>query len=182
MGKRLWPADKASNTPVTTQTLFQAASISKSLNAVGVLKLEQDKKIDLYTDINTYLKSWQFPYDTISHGKKITVANLLSHTAGLTVHGFAGYAKGESIPSVVQILNGEKPANSAPIRSQEEPGERSEYSGGGTTISQQIVIDVTHQPYDEYMWQKVLQPLGMTSSSYTQPPAKDKEKLLSTGY
>jgi CubicO group peptidase (beta-lactamase class C family) len=175
-------ADISTQTPVTTQTLFQAASISKSLNAVGVLKLAQDKKVDLYTDINTYLKSWQFPYDTISHGKKITIANLLSHTAGLTVHGFPGYTKGESIPSVIQILNGEKPANSAPIRSQEEPGKRSEYSGGGTTISQQIVMDVTHQSYDEYMWQKVLRPLGMTGSSYTQPPAKDKEKLLSAGY
>src|SRR5207342_1246115 len=61
-------ADISTQTPVTTQTLFQAASISKSLNAVGVLKLAQDKKIDPYTDINTYLKSWQFPYDTISHG------------------------------------------------------------------------------------------------------------------
>jgi CubicO group peptidase (beta-lactamase class C family) len=66
-------ADKEANKPVTTQTLFQAASISKSLNGVGVLKLVQDKKIDLYTDINTYLKSWKFPYDTVSHGKKITV-------------------------------------------------------------------------------------------------------------
>ena len=175
-------ADISSQTPVTTQTLFQAASISKSLNGVGVLKLAQDKKIDLYADINNYLSSWKFPYDTVSHGKKISVANLLSHTAGLTVHGFGGYAKGDKLPTVIQILNGEKPANSAAVRSQEEPGKRSEYSGGGTTISQQIIMDVTHQPYDQYMWQQVLKPLGMNSSSYTQPPAKDKEKFLSTGY
>ena len=99
-------ADKDANTPVTTQTLFQAASISKSLNSVGVLKLAQDKKIDLYTDINTYLKSWQFPYDTVSHGKKITIANLLSHTAGLTVHGFPGYNRKDTIPALPQILDG----------------------------------------------------------------------------
>ena len=176
-------ADVAGNNAVTTQTLFQAASISKSLNGVGVLKLAQEKKIDLYADINNYLlPSWKFPYDTVSHGKKISVANLLSHTAGLTVHGFAGYAKGDSIPAVTQILNGERPANSAAIRSHEEPGKRSEYSGGGITISQKIVTDVTHKAYDEYMWKEVLQPLGMVSSSYTQPPAKDKEKFLSTGY
>lgn len=175
-------ADIASQTSVTAQTLFQAASISKSLNGVGLLKLAQDKKIDLYADINTYLTSWKFPYDTVSHGKKISVANLLSHTAGLTVHGFPGYAKTDSLPSIIQILNGKKPANTAPIRSQEEPGKRSKYSGGGITISQLIVTDVTHQPYNEYMWQQVLKPMGMLSSSYTQPPANDKEKFLSSGY
>jgi CubicO group peptidase (beta-lactamase class C family) len=175
-------ADKASNTPVTTQTLFQAASLSKSLNAVGVLKLVQDKKIDLSTDINTYLKSWQFPYDTVSHDKKVTVANLLSHTAGLTVHGFGGYESGDSIPTLQQILDGKRPANSEPVRSMFEPGLRSEYSGGGTTILQQIVMDVTGKPYATYMQQNVLDPLGMTMSSYQQPAAKDKEKYLSTGY
>ena len=175
-------ADISKQTPVTAQTLFQAASISKSLNGVGLLKLAQDKKINLYADINTYLTSWKFPYDTVSHGKKISVANLLSHTAGLTVHGFAGYAKTDTLPSILQILNGEKPANSSPIRSHEEPGKRSDYSGGGITISQLIVTDVTHQPYDEYMWKQVLKPMGMLSSSYKQPPAKDKEKWLATGY
>ncbi|HEX5153864.1 MAG TPA: serine hydrolase domain-containing protein [Parafilimonas sp.] len=175
-------ADKDANTPVTTQTLFQAASLSKSLNAVGVLKLAQDKKIDLYTDINQYLKSWKFPYDTVSHGKKITIANLLSHTAGLTVHGFGGYETGDSIPTLEQILDGKHPANSDPVRSMFEPGLRSEYSGGGTTIAQQIVMDVTGEPYATYMQQNVLDPLGMTMSSYQQPPARDKEKYLSTGY
>jgi CubicO group peptidase (beta-lactamase class C family) len=175
-------ADKAAGKPVTIQTLFQAASISKSLNAVGVLKLAQDKKIDLYSDINTYLKSWQFPYDTVSHGKKITVANLLSHTAGLTVHGFPGYERGDSIPTIEQILDGKRPANSPPVRSMFEPGLRSEYSGGGITISQLIVTDITVEPYATYMQKNVLDPLGMTMSSYMQPPAKNKEKFLATGY
>ncbi len=175
-------ADVSKQIPVKAQTLFQAASISKSLNAVGVLKLAQDKKIDLYADINNYLTTWKFPYDTVSHGKKISTANLLSHTAGLTVHGFAGYATTDTIPSIVQILDGKKPANSDAIRSHEEPGRRSEYSGGGITISQLIVTDVTHQPYDDYMWQQVLRPMGMSSSSYSQPPAKNKVKFLATGY
>jgi CubicO group peptidase (beta-lactamase class C family) len=168
--------------PVTTQTLFQAASISKSLNAVGVLKLVQDKKLDLYTDINTYLTSWHFPYDSLAKGKKITIANLLSHTAGLTVHGFGGYRQGTPLPTVVQILDGRKPANSAPVRSMFEPGLKSEYSGGGTTISQLIVMDVTHQPYADYMKKEVLQPLGMTASSYSQPPVNIKLSLLATAY
>src|SRR5262249_10102625 len=83
-------ADSAEQRPVTTRTLFQAASISKSLNGVGVLRLAQKGKLDLYADINKYLTGWKFPYDSLSKGRKITVANLLSHTGGLTVHGFPG--------------------------------------------------------------------------------------------
>lgn len=175
-------ADTATQKPVKVQTLFQAGSISKSLNSVGVLKLFQDKKIDLYTDINNYLHTWKFPYDTVSKGKKITIANLLSHTAGLTVHGFPGYANGDTIPSVPEVLNGKPPANTKAVRSQFEPGLRYQYSGGGTTISQLIVMDITHQPYDTWMWQNVFKPLDMTMSSYTQPPAADKVKFLATGY
>jgi CubicO group peptidase (beta-lactamase class C family) len=173
-------ADDSLKVPATTQTLFQAASISKSLNGVGVMKLVQDKKIDLYADINNYLTSWKFPYDSLSKGKKISMANLLSHTAGLTVHGFEGYTPGKPVPTVVQVLDGKKPANSDPIRSMYAPGLKSEYSGGGITISQMIVMDVTHQPYDKYMYANVLKPLGMTGSTYQQPPA-DK-RLLATGY
>ena len=175
-------ADDSLKIPVTTQTLFQAASISKSLNSVGVLKLVQDKKIDLYTDINTYLTSWKFPYDSLSKNKKITTANLLSHTGGLTVHGFGGYATGKEIPTIEQILDGKKPANSPAVRSMYEPGLKSEYSGGGITISQLIVMDVTHEPYDKFMYNNVLKPLGMTSSTYSQPPAGVKSELLATAY
>jgi len=175
-------ADRAQQQPVTTSTLFQAGSISKSLNGVGILKLVQEGKLNLDSDINTYLRSWKFPYDSLSKGKKITIANLLSHTAGLTVHGFDGYAKGDTIPTLVQVLNGEKPANSRAIRSMYEPSLRHEYSGGGTTISQLILQDVTGQAYDTYMWNNVLNPMGMSNSFYTQPPPASKENVLATGY
>jgi CubicO group peptidase (beta-lactamase class C family) len=174
--------DTATKEPVTTQTVFQAGSISKSLNGVGVLKLVQDKKIDLYADINNYLRSWKFPYDTVSKGKKITLANLLSHTAGLTIHGFPGYERDDTIPSLTDILDGKPPANTKAVRSQFAPGLRYEYSGGGTTIAQVMMMDITGQAYDVYMWDHVLKPLDMTMSSYSQPPAKDKEKFLATGY
>jgi CubicO group peptidase (beta-lactamase class C family) len=175
-------ADSAEQRPVTTSTLFQAGSISKSLNGVGLLKLVQEGKLNLDSDINIYLKSWKFPYDSLSKGKKITIANLLSHTAGLTVHGFDGYEKGDTIPALIQILNGEKPANNKAIRSMYESSLRSQYSGGGTTISQLILQDVTGQPYDTYIWNNVLNPMGMSNSFYTQPPPADKENLLATGY
>lgn len=175
-------ADTAEHRPVTVQTLFQAASVSKSLNAIGVLKLVQENKLDLYTDINEYLKSWKFPYDRLSKNKKITVAQLLSHTAGLNIHGFPGYAQDKPLPSITDILDGKKRSNTDAVRSQFEPGLKFQYSGGGTLISQLIVMDITNQSYDEYMLQNVLIPLGMTASFYTQPPPEDKSQILATAY
>jgi CubicO group peptidase (beta-lactamase class C family) len=175
-------ADISEKRPVTASTLFQAASISKSLNSLGVLKLVADKKLDLDSDINNFLVSWKFPYDEKSNNKKITLKNLLSHTGGLTVHGFPGYSRGDSIPTILQILDGRRPANTQAIRSFTEPGKNVVYSGGGTTITQLIIMDVTKQPYDRYMKSAVLDPLGMNASSYAQPPERGREKLLATGY
>jgi CubicO group peptidase (beta-lactamase class C family) len=175
-------ANDSSKTPVTTQTLFQAGSISKSLNAVGILKLVQDKKLDLYADINTYLTDWKFPYDSLSKGKKITMANLLSHSAGLNLQGFGGYLSGKPLPTIVQVLNGEKPANSPRVHSLFEPGLRFQYSGGGTIISQLMVADITHRNYAEYMKKEVLKPLGMASSTFAQPPVDVNPALLANAY
>ncbi len=175
-------ADSAEQKPVTTATLFQAASISKSLNGVGVLKLVQDGKLDLSSDINEYLKSWRFPYDTVSKGKKITTANLLSHTAGLTISGFPGYEMGVSLPTRPQILDGVTPANTKSVRSAFEPGLKYQYSGGGTTISQTIVEDITGKPYEEYMWDNVLKPLGMHSSTFAHVPGEEQADLRATAY
>lgn len=174
-------ADTEEKRPVTTDTRFQAASISKSLNSLGLLKLVQQQKIDLDADINNYLKSWKFPYDSLSNNKKISLRNLLSHTAGLSVHGFRGYELSETRPTVIQILNGEKPANSPAIRSLFEPSKKFQYSGGGTTITQLLVIDLTGMRYEEYMKKNVLDPIGMTNSFFDQPPPAGT-KNLATGY
>jgi CubicO group peptidase (beta-lactamase class C family) len=175
-------ADSAEQRLVTASTLFQAGSISKSLNGIGVLKLAQDGKLNLYEDINQYLKSWKFPYDSVSKGKKITTADLLSHTAGLTIHGFPGYEKGTPLPTIPQILDGLHPANTQPVRSALEPAIKEMYSGGGTLISQLIVQDITGIPYDKFMLENVLKPMGMSSSFFTQPPPAKDQKKLATGY
>ncbi|MBK6997088.1 MAG: beta-lactamase family protein [Lewinellaceae bacterium] len=175
-------ADEKEKRPVTTQTLFVPGSISKSLNAVGVLKLAQDKKLDLNTDINTYLKSWKFPYDSISKGKKITLMHLLSHSAGLSFHGSDGYSRAVKIPTLQQILDGKPPSSSLSVRSEFEPGLYHQYSNGGIVITQLIISDVTNQPYEKFMYNNVLKPFGMTKSFFNQPPPNNKLKLLATGY
>jgi len=163
-------ADKESEVKATTNTLFQAASISKSVNALGVLKWAEANNIDLESDIDDHLKSWEFECRKRARGKKITLANLLSHTGGLSVHGFNGYESGQSIPTVVQILNGKGPANSDRVKSLTRPGVKFMYSGGGTTISQLILTDNTGHAYERYMQDKILNPLGMNESSFAQPP------------
>lgn len=175
-------ADLAENRPVTTSTLFQAASISKSLNGFGILKLAQDKKIDIYTDINNYLRSWQFPYDSLSNGKIITIANLLSHTGGINISGFDGYTKVDSLPTIIQILNGGKPSNSDAVKSIFEPNLKYKYSGGGITISQLIIEEVSGKNYAEFMERNILKPIGMQNSFYTNTSSKNKLRLLATGY
>ncbi|PAM91786.1 hypothetical protein B4N84_23440 [Flavobacterium sp. IR1] len=175
-------ADVSEKRPVTTQTLFQAASISKSINSLAQLKLVEEGKLGLNNDINTYLKDWKFPYDSVSKGKKISLANLLSHMGGLSTSGFRGYAQGEKLPTIIEVLNGTPPANSSAVRSIFEPGTKFQYSGGGTTISQLMLENVTGQKYENYMLKNILSPLGMTESSFNQPPAKDKANLLATGY
>lgn len=171
-------ADKEAKIPVTAQTLFQAASISKSLNAVGILKLVQEGKLSLDADINTYLKTWHPSADS----GKITIANLLSHSAGLSVHGFPGYKTDDTFPAVEQILRGQKPANTAEVKPLFPPGVRMQYSGGGTTVTQLIATTVTGIPYDQFMQKEVLDPLGMTGSFYTQPAPENKKNLLATAY
>lgn len=173
-------ADVESKRMVNATTRFQAASISKSLNSMGQLKLVQEDKIDGEADINNYLKSWKFPYDSLTGTRKISLFQLLSHTAGLDIHGFPGYERSDPMPTIPQILNGEKPANTQRVRSLFAAGTKFKYSGGGTTITQQMLMDITGQDYASFMEKEVLKPLGMMHSSYRQPPTDTAE--LATGY
>ena len=155
--------------PVDAETLFQAGSISKPLAAMACLRLVQQGKLSLDADVNTYLTSWKFPSDPVAAGKPVTLRELLTHTGGTTVHGFPGYASTDPVPTLVQVLNGEKPANTPAIRSEAPPGVRWNYSGGGYTIMQQAVIDVTHEPFPKLLHDSVLAPIGMKHSTYDQP-------------
>ena len=155
--------------PVNPETMFQAGSISKPVAAMAALRLVQAGKLSLDADVNSYLTTWKVPSLPVAGGKPITLRELLTHTAGTTVHGFPGYAGNEPVPSLVQVLNGEKPANTPAIRSEQAPGKEWKYSGGGYTIMQQTLIDVTKEPFPKLLHDTVLAPIGMTRSTYEQP-------------
>ena len=142
-------ADSAENRRIAPNTIFQAGSVSKTLNAVGIFKLAQMNKIGLEKDINTYLKTWTFPYDSLSAGKKISNIQLIQHTAGLSVYGFDGYTSKDTIPILTDILDGKKPANSKPANSVLAPCSKFKYSGGGSTISQLVIEDISGISYQK---------------------------------
>ncbi|GAA4436114.1 hypothetical protein GCM10023091_13630 [Ravibacter arvi] len=174
--------DKGGKVPVTTNTLFQAGSVSKSVAAMGALYLVEQDKLSLDENINVKLQSWKVPDNEFTNDKKVTLRGILSHTTGLTVHGFPGYAVGAKIPSVIQILDGTAPANTPPVRVDFVPGSRWRYSGGGYTVMQQLMVDVTGAAFPEFMKNNVLAPLGMKNSSYQQPLPPELANLTATGH
>ena len=162
-------ADVDEKRAVTETTLFQAGSISKPVFATAAMKLVQDGRVSLDASINSVLTSWHLPDNDLTRAAPVTLRMLLSHTGGTTVHGFDGYVAGAPVPTLVQVLDGISPANSPPVRVDLAPGTRFRYSGGGTTIAQQALIDVSHKPFDRLLADTVFAPLAMTHSTYAQP-------------
>ena len=175
-------ADESTKQPVTAATLFQAGSISKPVSALAALRLVEAGKLSLDEDVNLRLKGWKVPANQFTTGEKVTLRRLLSHSAGVTVHGFPGYAVDEPVPTLVQVLDGAPPTNTAPIRVDTTPGAIWRYSGGGFTIIQQLLIDVTGTPFPELLQQSVLGPIGMTSSSFAQPQPPARAALTASAY
>jgi CubicO group peptidase (beta-lactamase class C family) len=173
--------EAGSTVPVTTRTLFQAGSISKPVAATGALYLVERGKLVLDEDVNQKLKTWKVPENEFTKTENVTLRRLMSHSGGLTVHGFPGYDVNEPMPTMIQILNGQKPANTAAIRVDSIPGTRVRYSGGGVTIEQQLIIDVTGKSFPAFMRENVLDRIGMTDSSYEQPLSPARAGLTAAG-
>lgn len=157
---------RAGGAPVTPDTLFQAGSISKPVTAFAALRLVQAGKVSLDEDVNARLTGWHL---ATPPGQTVTLRQLLSHTAGTTVHGFPGYAAGSRVPGVDDVLAGRAPANTAPVAVDTPPGTKWRYSGGGYTVVQKLLGDATGRSFADVLDQTVLRPAGMTGSSFAQP-------------
>ena len=167
--------------PVTEETVFQAGSISKPVFAIAVMRLVAAGKLSLDEDVNRYLTSWKVPPQG-AFAPRVTLRQLLSHTAGLSVHGFLGYLRTEPLPTVPQILDGAPPANSPAVRVNLVPGVRFRYSGGGTTVAQLGVTDVFGKPFPELMDELDLRPLAMAHSTYAKPLPESWHARAATAY
>ncbi len=174
--------NKETKEPVTENTLFQAASISKPVSAYAALSLVEAGKLDLDKNVNQFLTSWYVPDNDFTKEEKVNLKHIVSHKAGLTVHGFLGYSPGLKVPTLVQLLEGKKPANSPAILVDKVPGGSMRYSGGGYCVMQQMMIDIEKKSFPEIMQAQVLAPIGMTKSTFAQPLPAEKLKLAATGY
>jgi len=168
--------------PIQTSTLFQSASISKWVTAVGVLKLAEEKNLSLDKSVNQYLKNWVLRNADNRVNDSVTLRHLLAHQSGISVRSFDGYEKGESMPSALQILDGLSPANSAPIRVTHEAGEQFQYSGGAYQVIQQLIEDSNGETFATYMQKAVFQPAKMNHSSYAFTPEEDQQRHTACGH
>jgi CubicO group peptidase (beta-lactamase class C family) len=162
-------ADVQTGRPVTPETLFQAGSISKPIAALGALRLVESDKLKLDENVNDELVSWKLPENKFTADQKVTLRRILSHSGGIGVHGFSGYELNRPVPSVVQILDGVKPASSPPVRVEAVPGSVWSYSGGGIMIMQLMMMDATDKGFPALMDDLVLSPIGMSRSTYEEP-------------
>ncbi len=166
--KGLGLADVSSKSPVTTETGFNIGSISKLFTAWGVMRLVQDGKVDLNTSVEEYISRWQIPPSPFD-SRKVTVRALLSHTAGISVHGYPGFRPGQVLPSLEESLNGVNGDARAdePVKIILEPQTKFQYSGGGYTILQLMIEEVTGKSFAKYMEKEVFKPLKMNNTSFT---------------
>jgi CubicO group peptidase (beta-lactamase class C family) len=175
-------ADRESGRPASPETLFQAASISKPVTAMAVLDLVERGTLRLDEPVNSILTTWKLPENELTAKTPVTLRLLLSHSAGTTVHGFPGYARDEAQPTVAQILSGQPPANTKPVVVDLAPDTKFRYSGGGTTITQAVLVDRTGLPFPTLMRRTILDPLGMRASTYEQPLPSARHRSAATAY
>jgi CubicO group peptidase (beta-lactamase class C family) len=166
----------------TARTLFGAASMSKPVTAIGVLKLVEDGKIDLDTDVNHYLKRWKIPESAFTSEKRVTVRELLNHTSGIGTHNGELYDPSQPIPTYLQLLNGENPAKTPPVRVEAAPGTKFAYSNGGYLVLALLVEDVTGETFAHFMKRAVLDPIGMRDSTFDAPLPSSWASRGATGY
>ncbi len=170
-------ADVESGAPVDTETMFQAASISKPVAAMAVLRAVQDGLFTLDDDINGILTSWELDGGEFTRDRPVTPRGLTSHTSGLgDGFGFPGYDPSDPLPTIVQIFEGQEPSNVRALFMERPPMTLMEYSGGGVTLMQQALADARGKPFEDIMQEDVLGPIGMTRSSFRQPISPEHDR------
>lgn len=160
--------------PVDGASVYQVASLGKWITAWGVMVMVEEGAIDLDTPVSEYLTRWQLPESEFDPSG-VTVRRLLSHTAGLTDGlGYDGFERPEEVQSLEASLTralDASPGNSGVVELGAEPGSEWNYSGGGYTILQLLIEEVSGQSFPEFMSERVFAPLGMKRTTFNHEEA-----------
>ncbi|MBK8937616.1 MAG: beta-lactamase family protein [Polyangiaceae bacterium] len=177
---RAWGlADAAKRTPMRPETVMQAASVSKPLTAVAVMRMVQAGKLNLDADVTQYFDGWEPQFK--GRKARLTLRQLLSHSAGLNVHGFKGYKSTVSdLPSTIDILNGR--GNSAKVKVALAPSAQQEYSGGGFVVVQAAIEGEVQDPFEAAMYDWLIKPFGLRRTTFMQPPSDDNLRTLASAH
>lgn len=168
--------------PVTTDSLFQAAALSQPVAALAALHFVDKGQLSLDSDVNSHLSSWKLPDNKMTRAKKVSLRDLLSHSAGLMPYEYKGYPQSETLPTLSQILDGQKSADSPAARIYALPGSQYAYSELGYALLQRLLIDLGERPFPQIMNETVFQPLEMENSTFESPlPAELKDSTV-TGH
>lgn len=173
-------ANRENGRKVDINTLFQAGSISKPIAALAALQLFEKGLVRLDEDVNNYLQGWKIENNDLTKDEKVTLERILTHTAGLTVHGFPGYKQYEDLPEIEEVLNGK--GNTSKVKVNRIPGSNWKYSGGGYSIMEKVIEDVSDLPLEEYMKENILGPLGMDNSTFEQPLSEARHSSASAAH
>ena len=158
-------ADAELGSPVTAITRFNVGSLSKGVASLLVLSLVDDGLIQLDGDVNGQLKSWSIPENEFTRDASVTPRLLMNHSGGAIFSPAVSYPPGRS-PTLMQVLNGEPPANTSAVIIDRVPGTQFQYSNAGYAILQQLAMDVAGESFETLARQRIFQPLGMNHSSF----------------
>ena len=175
-------ADTINKTPVTTETMFSAGSISKFLMAVTALKMVDSGQIELEKPINNYLTTWKIAENDFTKTTPITLRMLLSHSAGTSQTSYFGFTPTQPLPTIMEILSGAKISETRPVVVNSEPNKEFRYSGGGSMIAQLALMDVSKKSFSNLTQEIIFDKLGMNNSTFIQPVPAKFAKQISWAY
>lgn len=168
--------------PVSSETVFTGASLSKPITAIAALNLVEKGLLDLDENVNLKLKEWNLPETTLTENEKVTLRRLIAHNAGIKNDLWSSYLPNEEIPTLTQMLAGEAPSVDPATSVINEPGSKMVYSNPGYSIIQKLVMDVKGEAFDQIIDELVFTPVGMENSSFKQPIPDDLMQRKATGY
>lgn len=175
-------ANLGDSIPISSETVFTGASLSKPVTAIAALNLVEKGILNLDEDVNLKLKEWKIPETKLTKNEKVTLRRLIGHNAGIKNDLWSSYLPKDQVPTLNQMLAGEEPSVEPQVSVIHEPGSKVEYSNSGYSIIQKLLMDVSNEEFNEIIDKLIFDPVGMENSSFKQPIPDKLKQRKAIGY